>query len=159
VVRATGWHAGDPGSILGRDGLYTFGCISPEPWAFSDRYVRYTKLMSFHFISFHFISFASLQRPCCISDWGSKGMQFDPHSGPRKVRLFSPSMLTTICLCWWLRGVVHALPSLGMQLSWSTERKKQNNNKFLLYAYTHRSILGASVHIILTPANQLLLMR
>jgi hypothetical protein len=25
VVRAAGWHAGDPGSILGR--VYTFGCI------------------------------------------------------------------------------------------------------------------------------------
>jgi hypothetical protein len=27
VVRAAGWHADDPGSILGRDGLYTFGYI------------------------------------------------------------------------------------------------------------------------------------
>jgi hypothetical protein len=26
VVRAVGWQAGDPGSILGRDGLFTFGC-------------------------------------------------------------------------------------------------------------------------------------
>jgi hypothetical protein len=34
VVRAAGWHAGDPGSILGRDSLYTFGCIPPAPWAF-----------------------------------------------------------------------------------------------------------------------------
>jgi hypothetical protein len=25
VVRVAGWHAGDPGSILGRDDLYTFG--------------------------------------------------------------------------------------------------------------------------------------
>jgi hypothetical protein len=31
VVRAAGWHVGDPGSILGRDGLYTFGCIPPAP--------------------------------------------------------------------------------------------------------------------------------
>jgi hypothetical protein len=29
VVRAAGWHTSDPGSILGRDGLYTFGCIPP----------------------------------------------------------------------------------------------------------------------------------
>jgi hypothetical protein len=27
VVRAACWHAGDPGSILGMDGLYTFGYI------------------------------------------------------------------------------------------------------------------------------------
>jgi hypothetical protein len=27
VVRAVGLHAGDPGSIPGRDGLYIFGCI------------------------------------------------------------------------------------------------------------------------------------
>jgi hypothetical protein len=29
VVSAVGWHAGDPGSILSRDGFYTFGltCI------------------------------------------------------------------------------------------------------------------------------------
>jgi hypothetical protein len=27
VVRAVGWHAGDPGSIRGRDGRYAFGCI------------------------------------------------------------------------------------------------------------------------------------
>jgi hypothetical protein len=27
VVRAGYWYVGDPGSILGRDGLYTFGCI------------------------------------------------------------------------------------------------------------------------------------
>jgi hypothetical protein len=26
VIRAAGWHDGDPGSILGRDSLYTFGC-------------------------------------------------------------------------------------------------------------------------------------
>jgi hypothetical protein len=26
VVRVAGWHAGNPGLILGRDGLYTFGC-------------------------------------------------------------------------------------------------------------------------------------
>jgi hypothetical protein len=25
VVRAAGWHAGNPGSILGRDGLHAFG--------------------------------------------------------------------------------------------------------------------------------------
>jgi hypothetical protein len=31
VVRAAGWHAGDLDSILGRDGLYTFGCIPPAP--------------------------------------------------------------------------------------------------------------------------------
>jgi hypothetical protein len=31
VVRAAGWHAGDPGSIFTRDGLYTFGCIPPAP--------------------------------------------------------------------------------------------------------------------------------
>jgi hypothetical protein len=31
VVRAAGWHTGDPGSILGRDGLYTFGCTTPAP--------------------------------------------------------------------------------------------------------------------------------
>jgi hypothetical protein len=28
VVRVAGWHASDPGSILSRDGLYIFGCIS-----------------------------------------------------------------------------------------------------------------------------------
>jgi hypothetical protein len=27
VVTVAGWHAGDQGSILGRDGLYTFGCV------------------------------------------------------------------------------------------------------------------------------------
>jgi hypothetical protein len=27
VVRAAGWHIGDPGSIPGRDDLYTFGGI------------------------------------------------------------------------------------------------------------------------------------
>jgi hypothetical protein len=31
MVRATGLHAGDPGSNLGRDGLYTFGYIPPAP--------------------------------------------------------------------------------------------------------------------------------
>jgi hypothetical protein len=31
VVRAAGWHAGDPGAILGRDGFYAFGCIHPVP--------------------------------------------------------------------------------------------------------------------------------
>jgi hypothetical protein len=31
VVRAMGWNAGDPGSIVGRDGLCTFGCIPPAP--------------------------------------------------------------------------------------------------------------------------------
>jgi hypothetical protein len=29
VVRAAGWHAGDPGSILGMDSLYTFG-LKPQ---------------------------------------------------------------------------------------------------------------------------------
>jgi hypothetical protein len=39
VVRAAGWHASDPGSILGRDSIL---------WM--NGYVRYTKvLISFHF--------------------------------------------------------------------------------------------------------------
>jgi hypothetical protein len=50
VVRAVVWHAGDLGSILGRDGLYTFGCIPPAPWALLCGYVHYTKvLISFFF--------------------------------------------------------------------------------------------------------------
>jgi hypothetical protein len=52
VVTAAGWHAGTLGSILGRDGLYTFVCIPPAPWALSGGYVRYSKVLIS--ISFHF---------------------------------------------------------------------------------------------------------
>jgi hypothetical protein len=45
VVKAAGWHAGDPGSILGMDGLYTFGykLYSQRREHFWDGYARYTK--------------------------------------------------------------------------------------------------------------------
>jgi hypothetical protein len=45
VVRAAGWHAGDPGSILGRDGLHTFGRIPQRCEHSWDGYVRYTKFL------------------------------------------------------------------------------------------------------------------
>jgi hypothetical protein len=41
-----GWHASDPGSIIGRDGLYTFGCI---PQRFESA-LRYLKTLIYVFI-------------------------------------------------------------------------------------------------------------
>jgi hypothetical protein len=53
-----GWHVGDPVSIIGRGGLYTFECIiysqrREHSW---DGYVRYTKVL----ISFYFTLLSSV---------------------------------------------------------------------------------------------------
>jgi hypothetical protein len=50
VVRAAGWHAGDPGSIPGRDGLYTFGCIPQRFESASVEMLRYIKPLIYLFI-------------------------------------------------------------------------------------------------------------
>jgi hypothetical protein len=39
--------------------------------------------------------------------------------------------------------------------SFSNKEGKKKRKEWLLYAHTHRSVLGAAGHIILTPANQL----
>jgi hypothetical protein len=54
VVRAVDWHADDPGSFPGRDGLYTFGCI-PYAQRFesaSAEILRYIKTL-IYFIYFY----------------------------------------------------------------------------------------------------------
>jgi hypothetical protein len=43
MVRAADWHAGDPGSILGRDGLCTFGCTPQRFESSSAEILRYIK--------------------------------------------------------------------------------------------------------------------
>jgi hypothetical protein len=43
VVRVAHWHAGDPGSIPGRDGRYTFGCIFQRFESASAEILRYIK--------------------------------------------------------------------------------------------------------------------
>jgi hypothetical protein len=45
VVRVADWHAGDPGSIPGRDGLYTFGCIPQRFESASAEILRYMKTL------------------------------------------------------------------------------------------------------------------
>jgi hypothetical protein len=45
VVRAAGWHAGNPGSITGRDGLYKFGCIPQRFESASAEILRYIKTL------------------------------------------------------------------------------------------------------------------
>jgi hypothetical protein len=45
VVRAAGWHAGYPGSILGRDGLFTFGCIPQRFESTLVEILRYIKTL------------------------------------------------------------------------------------------------------------------
>jgi hypothetical protein len=60
VVSAVGWHAGYPGSILGREGLYTFRCIPQRFESTSVEILCYIKtFISFHLFSFHNISFSS----------------------------------------------------------------------------------------------------
>jgi hypothetical protein len=51
VVRAAEKHAGDPGSIPGRDGLYTFGCIPQRFESASAEILRYIKTL-IYFIYF-----------------------------------------------------------------------------------------------------------
>jgi hypothetical protein len=48
VVRAEGWHAGYPDSILGRDGLYTFGCITQRFESALVEILRYIKKLFFY---------------------------------------------------------------------------------------------------------------
>jgi hypothetical protein len=43
VVNSAGWHADDPGSILGRDRLYTFGCIPQRFESASAEIMSYIK--------------------------------------------------------------------------------------------------------------------
>jgi hypothetical protein len=43
VIRAAGWHAGYPGLIPGRDGLYTFECILQRFESASAEILRYIK--------------------------------------------------------------------------------------------------------------------
>jgi hypothetical protein len=43
MVRAAGWHTGDPGSIFGKDGLYTFICIPQSFESASAEILRYIK--------------------------------------------------------------------------------------------------------------------
>jgi hypothetical protein len=43
VVRWAGWHAGDPGSIPGSEGLYTFGCVPQRFESASAEILRYIK--------------------------------------------------------------------------------------------------------------------
>jgi hypothetical protein len=50
VVRAAGWHAGDPGSIRGRDSLYTFGCMSQCFESALAEILRYIKPLIYLFI-------------------------------------------------------------------------------------------------------------
>jgi hypothetical protein len=50
VVRAASWHAGDPGSILSRDGIYTFGCISQRFESALAEILRYIKTSFILFI-------------------------------------------------------------------------------------------------------------
>jgi hypothetical protein len=45
VVRAADWHTDDPGSIPGRDGLYTFGCIPQRFESASAEILRYIKTL------------------------------------------------------------------------------------------------------------------
>jgi hypothetical protein len=52
LVRVAGWHAGDPGSILGRDGLYTFGCIPQRFESASAERLRYIKAFIYLFLFF-----------------------------------------------------------------------------------------------------------
>jgi hypothetical protein len=55
VVRAAGWHAGDPGSILGMDGLYTLGCIPQRFESVLVEVLRYieTLMYLFYFSAFY----------------------------------------------------------------------------------------------------------
>jgi hypothetical protein len=56
VVRAAGWHAGDPGSILGRDGLCTFGCIPQRFESALVEILRYINTLIYLFyFNFNFI--------------------------------------------------------------------------------------------------------
>jgi hypothetical protein len=49
VFTTAGWHAGDPGSILGMDGLYTFKCIT-QRFEYASEYIwRYTKVLIYLF--------------------------------------------------------------------------------------------------------------
>jgi hypothetical protein len=43
VVITAVWHAGDPGSMLGRDGLCTFGCIAQRFKYDLGKRLRYVK--------------------------------------------------------------------------------------------------------------------
>jgi hypothetical protein len=49
VVRAAGWHVRDPGSILGRDSLYTFGCIPQHFESALAEVLRYVKTLVYFF--------------------------------------------------------------------------------------------------------------
>jgi hypothetical protein len=58
MVRATGWHSGDPDSIPGRDGLYTFGytCISQHFESASAEILRYIKPLIYIYFIFILIA-------------------------------------------------------------------------------------------------------
>jgi hypothetical protein len=47
VVRTAGWHAGDSGSILGRDSLYVFRCTAKRFEFASAEVLRYVKTLFF----------------------------------------------------------------------------------------------------------------
>jgi hypothetical protein len=50
VFRAAGWHAGDPGLILCRDGLYTFECMALSAVSILGIDLCAIKRFLFHFI-------------------------------------------------------------------------------------------------------------
>jgi hypothetical protein len=50
VVRAAGWHAGDLGFNLSRDGLYTCGCIPQRYESASVEILRSIKTLIYLFI-------------------------------------------------------------------------------------------------------------
>jgi hypothetical protein len=51
VVRAAGWHVGDLRSILGRDSLYTFGCIPQRFESVSADILRYIKPLILFYVA------------------------------------------------------------------------------------------------------------